>query len=241
MIAYLGFYDMAPVQAANDLYWSKIRDALGAGPAHLERPDDLWPIWTAPDLVLAQTCSLPYRARLHGQVRLVGTPDFGLPDCPPGRYRSVIVMRNEGHWRSDLRLAVNDPLSQSGWAALQTVLSERGLQTGPVTLTGSHAASLQAVAEGAADLAGIDLLSWLMFEDLNLTPRGLREVDLSPITLGPPYITSASQDPAPLADAVRQAITALPDETRRALHLKGFVRPDEDAYVAEPMPPRLAL
>ena len=93
MIAYLGFYDMAPVRDANDAYWSEIRRHLGHGPDRMVRPDDLWPVWRAPDLLLAQTCSLPYRQHLANDVTYVGTPDFGLPGCPPGHYRSAMVVR----------------------------------------------------------------------------------------------------------------------------------------------------
>ena len=63
-------------------------------PEGLQRdPDDLWSQWTSPDLVFSQTCGFPYRARLHGSVTLIGTPDFGVEDCPPGYYRSVLVAR----------------------------------------------------------------------------------------------------------------------------------------------------
>ncbi|MFN3646541.1 MAG: hypothetical protein ACK4S2_08505, partial [Gemmobacter sp.] len=70
MQASLPMYDRPEVQAANDRLWAGIRDRLRA--AGLAAPETLvrgrWPLWdhwTAPDLVLSQTCGLPYRSRLH--------------------------------------------------------------------------------------------------------------------------------------------------------------------------------
>ena len=107
MISYLGFYDMAPVQHANDAFWSLIRQHLGCGPERMTRPDDLWPLWRSPDLLLGQTCSLPFRQHLHPDVTLVGTPDFGLPGCPPGHYRSLMVVREGDRLRTGVDIHRN--------------------------------------------------------------------------------------------------------------------------------------
>ncbi|MAC82237.1 MAG: hypothetical protein CML66_29775 [Rhodobacteraceae bacterium] len=236
MIAYLGFYDMAPVRDANDAYWSEIRRHLGHGPDRMVRPDDLWPVWRAPDLLLAQTCSLPYRQHLANDVTYVGTPDFGLPGCPPGHYRSAMVVRTGEALRSGARMAINDRHSQSGWGNPIAYLTAHGITPGEVIETGAHAHSVVALAEGRADMAGIDLLSWTMFEELGLLPEGLEIVDLTPPSLGTPYITSRDRDPDPIAAAIEAAITSLPDDVRGRLHLKGFVRHGVDAYLAEPIP-----
>ena len=236
MIAYLGFYDMAPVQHANDHLWSEIRRELGHGPETLSRPDDLWPVWRALDLLLGQTCSLPFRAYLHDRVNLVGTPDFGLPDCPPGYYRSAIVMRRGETPRAGLRLAINDPDSQSGWGAPHRWLTERDMPPASITATGGHAKTVHALADGRADIAGIDLLSWTMLSELELLPTGLQIIELTPPTLGTPYITARSNDPAPIADAITRAIAGLPDRIARPLHITGFVQHGVAAYLAEPIP-----
>ena len=119
MIASLGMYDMPHLRDAHDRLWSGIRDALGYGPHHLTRDGDPWTEWQSPDLLLAQTCGLPYRARLHGRVTLIGTPDYNLPNCPPGHYFSYIIRRRDDP--RDLKelskqgvMAFNEPLSQSG-------------------------------------------------------------------------------------------------------------------------------
>ncbi|MFN7224061.1 MAG: hypothetical protein ACK4MS_08580, partial [Paracoccaceae bacterium] len=100
MIASLGMYDRPETSAANDALWALIRDALRDrgrdAPQALTRGEAAcWPAWQAPDLVLSQTCGLPFRSRLHDHVTLIGTPDYGVEGCAPGYYRSVLIARSD--------------------------------------------------------------------------------------------------------------------------------------------------
>ena len=138
MIAALPMYDRPEIRGATDRLWQAIRDALRSrgldAPDALTRDQDPWEIWQSPDLILAQTCGLPYRARLAPHVTLVATPDFGLPGCPPGYYNSVIVARSK---TPGPKPAVNEGLSQSGWAALITWAAETGMALGTPVMTGA--------------------------------------------------------------------------------------------------------
>ena len=107
MTAALPMYDRPETAAANQRLWDVIRgnlsemwrDARERGwplPDRLSQPEDLWSHWLDPDLTLSQSCSLPVRDRLRDRVTLVGTADYGLPDCPPGHYNSVFVVRALG-------------------------------------------------------------------------------------------------------------------------------------------------
>lgn len=60
-------------------------------PETLSRDRDPWAVWQAPDPVLAQTCGLPYCARLQSDVTLIGSGNYGLPGCAAGDYNSVIL------------------------------------------------------------------------------------------------------------------------------------------------------
>ncbi|PWK61043.1 phosphate/phosphite/phosphonate ABC transporter substrate-binding protein [Roseicyclus mahoneyensis] len=238
MIAALPMYDRPELRAETDALWSAIRDALRAhgigAPDHLTRDRDLWEIWQSPDLLLAQTCGLPFRARLHARVTLVATPDYGLPDCPPGHYRSVILAR-DASLPDRPRVAINDALSQSGWAALHGWATARSLPLGPVTLTGSHAASARAVAGGAADLAAIDAQTWRLLVRAGADPT--LEIARTPPTPGLPLITAQGRDPAPIRAALAQALAALPAASAAALDLRGFVSIEARTYRAIPIPP----
>jgi len=247
MIASLGMYDLEPLQAANDRLWAGVRDGLRArgmaAPDRLTRGGNAyWTAWQAPDLVLSQTCGYPYRARLHGRVTLVGTPDYGIEGCAPGHYRSVFVARaadpRDGLAAfSGSRFAYNEDLSQSGWAAPQTYAAAHGLHFPPVLRTGGHRLSAQAVAEGRADLAAIDAVTWRLFrahEGVTAVLRVVGQTDPSP---GLPLITRLGANGDLLFDTVAAAISALADADRDLLHLRGIVRIPAAAYLAVPIPP----
>ncbi len=246
MIASLPMYDRPETAGAWDRLWSRIRDGLRA--AGLDAPetltrgaDDLWQQWTAPDLALSQTCGFPYRARLHGRVTLVGTPDFGLPGCAPGYYRSVFVARADDP-RRDLAdfdgaaFAYNEALSQSGWAAPQTHVSRLGLRLHPVVQTGAHALSARAVAQGQADLAALDAVTWRMLRRWVPEAGTLREVALTDPTPGLPCIAHLGTDAPALRAIVAAAIAAMDAGDRDCTGLRGIVWIPPEAYLAVPTP-----
>lgn len=237
MIAALPMYDRPELRAETDALWAALRDALRArgiaAPEALTRDRDPWEIWQSPDLLFAQTCGLPFRARLHDTVTLVATPDYALPGCPPGQYNSVILARGIP---AHPRIAVNDALSQSGWAALHGWLTANAIAPGPVTRTGAHAASARAVADGAADLAAIDAQTWRQLLRFDRADPALEIARTAP-SPALPYITAARNDPAPIRAALAEALAALPAETRAALDLNGIVQIDAAAYRAVPIPP----
>ncbi len=241
MTAMLGMYDMPALHAANDRFWSLIRAELGFGPTHLTRDQDFWDVWQDPDLVLSQTCGMPYRTSLHGKVQLVGTPDYGLPDCPTGYYCSVFVARTDDtRPLSELAtgiFAYNEALSQSGWSAPVTHLSALGLRPGKLLETGGHARSANAVADGRADYVSLDLLTWTLLREHTDLGSQLREVARTEPTPTLPYITALGQDAGRIAGAVRRAINRLSDADRQALHINGLVDIPAERYLAVSMPP----
>jgi ABC-type phosphate/phosphonate transport system substrate-binding protein len=247
MIASLAMYDFGAAAAANDRLWALIRDGLRA--RGLAAPDALtrgesafWPAWEAPDLVLSQTCGYPFRARLQGRVTYVGTPDYGVEGCPPGHYRSVLVVRN-GDPRKTLAdfdnapFAYNEDLSQSGWAAPQTHAAKLGLQLPPAFQSGGHRLSAQAVAEGRADIAALDAVTWALMQDAAPLSAALRVIATTDPTPGLPYIAAAGADAEATFAAVSKAIAALDPADRATLRLKGLTRLPEAAYLAVPNPP----
>lgn len=246
MIASLAMYDWPQVRSEHDRLWALIRTALAdegiAAPLALTRGGSLWKIWESPALLLAQTCGMPYRTRLHGRVALVGTPDYALPDAPPGHYSSLFIARADDPGTAadfiDRTLAFNGQDSQSGWAAPQNQMAKLGLRFTHTRHTGAHRDSARAVAAGKADIAAIDAISWRLIEAHHpeLTAK-LRVIGHTDPTPGLPLITARHHDPAPIARAVAAAISALSAADRAALGLAGLVAIPAEAYLAVPTPP----
>lgn len=241
MIASLPMYDRPETRHAHDRYWQAIRAHLGEGPVALTRDGDLWQHWLSPDLIFSQTCGYPFRAELHDKVTLVGTPDYGLPGCPPGHYNSVLVARADDardtlEAFADARFAYNEALSQSGWAAPQTHAKIRGFLFRDLVQTGGHRASAMAVAEGRADVAAIDALTWELLRRHEGVTDMLRVVERTSPTPVLPYITARGRDGAAHLHAVRAAIADLDAADREALHLKGIIAIAPEAYLAVPSP-----
>ena len=246
MIASLGMYDFGPLAAANDRLWVLVLDGLRA--QGIAAPDTLtrgegayWQAWESPDLVLSQTCGYPFRARLHAAVTYVGTPDYGIEGCPPGHYRSVFIAHADDP-RADLTdfdgasFAYNEGLSQSGWAAPQNHAAFLGLRLPPSVQTGGHRLSALAVAEGRADIASLDAVTFAHLQAFDPVAARLKVVGLTGPTPGLPLITAKGRDPAPIFNAVSAAIAALDPQDRATLRLRGIVRIPVAVYLAVPNP-----
>lgn len=242
MIASLPMYDWPEVRTDLDHYWQSLRAAIGSGPPHLTRGfDDYLAHWLRPDLLLSQTCGMPYRTALHGKVTLIGTPDYGLPDCPAGYYHSVLVVNAQDD-RSQLPdlmadiFAYNEPGSQSGWAAPVTYAAAQGLRWSRLLATGGHRASIHAVATGRAALAAIDAVTWELALRHDPAARRLRVLARTTSTPGLPYISALGEPAAPMRTAIAQAIASLTPATRTALMLRGICAIPAAAYLAIPTP-----
>lgn len=194
-------------------------------------------------MLFAQTCGFPYRAKLHGSVQLIGTPDYDLPGCPPGFYNSVFLCRANDDRNNVIafhgaRFAYNEPLSQSGWAAPITHMIRLGMRPATLLQSNGHALSAQAVASGSADFAALDALTWILLEqhspELTVQLRAIERTEPTP-TL--PYITSNGHDASAIRPAVESAIHDIGPYHSATLHLNNIVEIEADAYLAIQSPP----
>lgn len=244
MIAAWPMYDRPELHEANDRFWAEVAVHLERAPTHLTRDMDLWDIWQAPDLLMAQTCGYPFRARLHDKVTYVTTPDFGLPDCPPGYYNSVLIARQEGPDTlaafDRACFAYNEALSQSGWSAPMQHCLDQGVTPHAIVETGAHVASARAVADGRADFAGIDHRTWQLIQKFDDWSTHLKVIDATSSTPALPIICSKNQDPTPIRLALDKALEALDTTTRILLGIQTFVQVPKQAYldVRTPLSPR---
>ncbi len=235
-IAALPMYDWPELRSSMDDFWAVVRDGLRArgvaAPEGLSRDVGLMAGWTDPGLVLGQACGLPFVRELGGRVELVGAVDHALDGCPPGWYRSAVVVRADDPRETlagfrGARLAVNGTDSQSGWGAIlhhAAPLAADGRFFGEVLVSGAHAASVPMVAAGRADLAAIDAVSWRYAQGFLPEAWMLRVLMLTDPTPGLPYIAARGTDTRPHAAALAAAGAV------EALGLAGFVRLGAGAY-----------
>ncbi|MGI9425138.1 MAG: phosphate/phosphite/phosphonate ABC transporter substrate-binding protein [Hyphomicrobiaceae bacterium] len=235
-IAVLPMYDWQHVRCQTDQFWVALRQNLiksGVSAPHgLSRPANLLAAWRSRQLVLGQTCGLPYVDHLRDHVQLIGTPDYGVPGCRSGWYRSAVVVRSndERETLPDFRhsiLAVNSRSSQSGWRAILSALARERVDWpcfASVIRSGSHARSIELVASGQADLAAVDFVSWRMAKKHLVASGRVRILDLTDPMPGLPLIAHRAACRATLCEAVEQAIEELPEHVRRAIGICGFWR-----------------
>lgn len=197
-----------------------IRDGAGTviapDPATLP-PDgiDLHTLWRHPRLLFAQACWGTLELGLANHVRVIGQPDYSAYQGGAGScYSSAILMRKEAaaQWsdgsvpapengRPSLpldmlrgrRFAYNGLDSMSGIIALTRDLeaaSESIGIFGERIETGSHRASLIAVAEGRAEVCAIDCRTWALAKRFEPRAAKLSVVGWTRLRPGLPYITA---------------------------------------------------
>jgi len=243
-LASLQMYARAETQGAQDRLWHAIRAHYGQGDGELTHCDPIDSAWDDPDLLLSQTCGMPYRHHLKDRVTLVGTPDYAVEGCAPGYYRSCILARRDDPRQhltqfAGATLAVNSTMSQSGWAAVENHLADTGAGfdfRANMRITGGHMASARAVAQGHADLASIDAVTWRFLQRYEPWTADLTVIQMTAPTPGLPLITRAGLDPAPLFDAISNAIADLSPDDQSLLALNGLTTIAKSAYLAVPLP-----
>ena len=247
MIASLPMYDWPEIRGATDAWWTGLArhlrtQGLCGVPRALVRGGPLEAVWTHPALLLSQTCGLPLARRFHRKLQVVGTPCYAAEGCDGPTYSSLILVNDDSGIQclEDLRgriAAYNSTDSLSGHLALRLVLAGFGPLLRATVETGSHGASMAAVAEGRADVCAIDCVTCAIAtrHRPELT-AGLRRIAWSPPMPALPYVTSTRRREAEVA-ALRAGLRAAmqdPDlaECRGSLLLADFDPAPGDAYAA---------
>ncbi len=242
-------YDLPPLRAATDEFWSAIAERLRAAgiaevPSALTRDMGHVDTWRDPRLLFGQACQYPLASAWHDSVRLLALPVYAVPGCEGSRYRSAIIVRANdlAQGLADLRgrrCAVNERDSNSGSNLLRAAiapLADQGRFFASVALSGGHLASVRAVAQGSADVAAIDCVSYAHIRrfDPEIT-AGLRILDWTPSSPGLPYVTARVSDAATVS-ALRAALAAVQADpalaaVRDALKLSGIDFAVDEDYV----------
>ncbi len=249
LIASLGMYDHPAQQGANDRIWSAIARILRTRgvegvPDVLDRTRHVHDLWRDTSLLFGQACGYPLIADHSLALHVIALPIYDVPGSTnsDATHASVLVARANDRHSSlsdyrDTRAAINDPQSNTGmnlFRATLALIAETDVFFASVVQTGSHRASVAAIAAADADIAAIDTVTYatLIRHEPDLTAP-LRVVARSPASPTLPFVTSADtsiETIAALRLALQQVMTdpRLADD-RAMLGLAGIVIADADA------------
>lgn len=238
--ARLPIYELPEMRALNVALWAALartfREAGIAGvPAHLDGPGER-PLFT-------QICGFPLQTSERGRYALIGTPVYDVDGCTGPRHCAFIVVRTDSRAEQpiDLRdsvFAVNDAQSNTGMNLPRRLFAR--FANGRhffrrVVFTGSHAASAERVADGSADAASIDCVTYAFLAEYRPELTGrlriLARTDWSPAI---PFVTADDGDRGQI-EALRAAVQRFVADPRnaaelRALHIGGIVGLGERSY-----------
>lgn len=231
-------YDLPEIADHTDALWAEIarqlrRRGVVDVPSKLARPTvPLRDHWVDPGLLLSHTCGYPLVRELTDAQHVLGSfaVTSGSPHRP-GWYRSVVICRADDARAVDgvaafngAPMAANDIGSLSGWVSLGAALADAGIRPSHITFTGGHAASVEAVRGGAADLASIDAHSFSLFSAHRpAAVEGLQVIGHGPEVAITPLFTAYADLVPMLREAVVAAVNELTPATRAALQIDGFV------------------
>jgi ABC-type phosphate/phosphonate transport system substrate-binding protein len=232
-VASLAMYPFAHLRPAYDELWAAVRARLPFDTPPLDWDLDPHDACRRDDLLVGQTCGWPLITELSAAVDVVGAFDHDVDGAFDATYCSVIVGRTDQPLaevlaRPDLIVAANSVDSLSGWISMQVVAATHGAPLDRVDWTGSHAASVDAVRVGVADVASIDAVSWAHREH-----NGLFVIGNGPQVPCLPLVTSVSSPS--VTGELRQAFAAavsdpLLSDTCTVLKIRGFVERDLSDY-----------
>jgi ABC-type phosphate/phosphonate transport system substrate-binding protein len=251
-VAALPMYMLDELAGWHDAWWDGLAGHLRAAgvtdvPSRLSHPRDPRHVWGSRHLLFAQTCGYPYTHDFAGSLRLVATPRYSAPGCDGTHYTSTILVRADSAAVGladlvDHTVAANSPDSFSGYWALLSAMAGVCHGRPPFrrcVLTGDHAAALDAVADGTADVCAVDSVTWALLAAHRPRAMGrVRQIARTAPIPGLPYVTAAHRDDDTVARLRRGLFDALVDPAlapaRSALLLDGAEVLDDDVYAEIP-------
>lgn len=192
---------------------------------------------------ITQICGYPLQTSERGRFELLGTPCYNVRGCDGPTHRSFIVVSTASTAKTiaDLHgasFAVNDMNSNTGMNLPRyefAKFAEGKPFFDEVLVTGSHRASMKAVASGLADAAAIDCVTFglhAVYDPAALADlRILVSTSVSPAI---PFVTSR-ETAGPAVSGMRRALLTFSTRSdfaplRKALRIERIEAPVEAAY-----------
>ncbi len=239
-VASMPMYDMPEVQGSLDSLWAGMvrhlkREGLSETPDHIQHGRNLADLWNDPDLWFSQCCGYDIVRRYAGKLWPVATPHYGAPECKGCDYASNVVVAEDREANDVLEMfgavcVVNGFESHSGSNALKALVAP-GNRDGrffcETKVSGSHAASLEMIRRGEADVAAIDCVTFALLESYRPAAlAGIRKLGRTYRAPAIPYVTRWDDDDDRVERLRAAVFNAFSDPhlttTRQALYLKNI-------------------
>lgn len=228
-------YDRPELRESHEAFWREIRYHLREKgvpcPDKLDFEAGEFSAWNSPSFYFSQTCGKPYVTSLSDHVTLIGTPDYNLPGCPAGYYRSAYIVhktdkRDQLEDYKNALFAYNDENSQSGFHVTKKFFKHS-------KPSGSHLNSAKMVANKQAEIAAIDAVSLKLMNEYDDFTNEFKIIAWTKPTPGLPFIAYNGADQNIFFTAIQSAVTSLPDEHLKKLHISKLVHIPKETYFSE--------
>ena len=247
LFASMPWYDLPEIRDMTDAFWTALRSKLVERgiediPQRLDRDVPYGVDWNSKCL-FTQTCGYPIFTTARTQFHVLGIPCYTAPGCEGPSHRSFIVVRASANVREVEALrgaifAINEPDSNSGMNLPRRLFApyhRDGRFFESRIVSGGHAASIELVANGSADAAAVDCVTFALLQ--RYRPDAVSEIRVlaeTPESPAPPFATSARID-AKLFRLLREALASTIHDPRNReicepLLLGAVELADESAY-----------
>ena len=248
LIASLPMYSFPEIYRASSSLWRGIaknlrREGVSDIPDELALGRPLAELWANNNLLLSQCCGYDVVRRYRDTLIPLATPVFDVPECSGREYSSLIVVSDGCPYGDVLEMqgtvvVANGPESHSGMSSLRQLVAPKhtnGRFFNDTIYSGSHAASLDMIRAGKADIAAIDCVTFRLLELHK--PEAVTDIKILGRTFhapAPPYVTHTLRG-YDTAGRLRTALLetfADPDykTDRAALLIKGIDLTDMNIY-----------
>jgi ABC-type phosphate/phosphonate transport system substrate-binding protein len=204
VIASLPMYDIVELRHAHDALWVGMarhfrHQGIDHVPRKLVHDRPVNSLWSADNLFMSQCCGYDVVYQFKDRFQILATPWFDAPGCSQGNYSSTIVVPTNSLKTDVIDMAgtvavVNGPESHSGMNALFSLVAPHSRNNrffSEVKISGSHVESLALLANGQADVAAVDCLTYeLLSRYRPAAIRGTRPLGLTCSAPAPPYVTA---------------------------------------------------
>ncbi len=239
-VASMPMYDLPELHQAHDALWATLarnlrREGVSDVPDTLVHDRPLGELWSDPKLLFSQCCGYDLVNRYAGKLQPIAVPHYDAPGCKGADYASVVVVAADSKATDVLQMhgavcVINGPESHSGMGALRALIapvSDGGHFFSEVKVSGSHAASLEMVRRGEADVAAIDCVTYaLIARHRPAAVTGTRTLGRTYQAPAVPYVARANVDHETVARMRTAVFRTFADSNlaavRRALLLKAI-------------------